>query len=174
MPTDPTLLNTLEEAQGRNPLEFPYGFFLEDEYAGSAGGCFFWYTTEAELHNAIQNDLLEVLSDDNAQDKTLAKQAIALVLEAAAKKELDEPELLATLNELLKDIVPKYILMKLRLIILEAFTAEHSARTVAMKSATDNARDLLQGLVLLRNKVRQANITQEIMEIISSSEALKG
>ncbi len=104
MPTDPTLLNTLEEAQGRNPLEFPYGFFLEDEYAGSAGGCFFWYTTEAELHNAIHNDLLEVLSDDNAQDKTLAKQAIALVFEAAAKQELDELELLATLNELLKDI----------------------------------------------------------------------
>ena len=104
MSTDATLLNALEEAQGRNPLEFPYGFFLEDEYAGSAGGCFFWYTTEAELHNALQNDLIEVLSDDNAQDKTLAKQAIAMVLEAAAKQDLDELELLATLNELLKDI----------------------------------------------------------------------
>ena len=81
-----------------------------------------------------------------------------------------EPEKEFILNE----IIPKYVSMKLKLIILESFTAEHSSRTVAMKAATDNARDLLQGLVLLRNKVRQANITQEIMEIISSSEALKG
>ena len=81
-----------------------------------------------------------------------------------------EPDMEAILNE----IIPKYISMKLRLIILEAFTAEHSARTIAMKTATDNAKELLQGLVLLRNKVRQANITQEILEIISSSEALKG
>lgn len=81
-----------------------------------------------------------------------------------------EPDRQAILNE----IFPKYIYMKLKLIILEAFTAEHSARTVAMKTATDNAGDLLQGLVLWRNKVRQANITREISEIISSSEALKG
>jgi F-type H+-transporting ATPase subunit gamma len=77
-------------------------------------------------------------------------------------------------ERLLNAIIPEYVSLKLRLIILDAFTAEHSARTVAMKAATDNAKDLLQGLVLLRNKVRQANITQEIMEIISSSEALKG
>ena len=75
---------------------------------------------------------------------------------------------------ILNEILPKFISMKLKLIILESFTAEHSARTVAMKAATDNARELLQGLILLRNKVRQANITQEILEIISSSEALKG
>jgi len=77
-------------------------------------------------------------------------------------------------ERLLNAIIPQYISLRLKLIILDAFTAEHSARTVAMKAATDNAKDLLQGLVLLRNKVRQANITQEIMEIISSSEALKG
>lgn len=77
-------------------------------------------------------------------------------------------------NEILEEIIPKYISMKLRLIILNAFSAEHSSRTVAMKTATDNAKELLQNLILLRNKVRQASITQEIMEIISSSEALKG
>lgn len=78
------------------------------------------------------------------------------------------------INGILTQIIPKYISMKLKQIILEAFTAEQSARVIAMKTATDNAQDLLQDLVVLRNKVRQANITQEIMEIISSSEALKG
>jgi F-type H+-transporting ATPase subunit gamma len=43
-----------------------------------------------------------------------------------------------------------------------------------MKTATDNAKELLEGLVLLRNKVRQAGITQDILEISSSVEALKG
>jgi len=81
-----------------------------------------------------------------------------------------EPDLTSILN----DIIPKYISMSFKLIILDAFNAEHSARTLAMKTATDNAKELLHSLVLLRNKVRQANITQEIMEIISSSEALKG
>ena len=45
---------------------------------------------------------------------------------------------------------------------------------VAMKTATENADELLDALTLLRNKVRQANITQEIMEIVASAEALKG
>lgn len=91
---------------------------------------------------------------------------------------IDQPEkeyiLEPDRDAILTELIPKYLYMKLKLALLEAFTAEHSARTVAMKTATDNAGDLLQGLVLLRNKVRQANITQEIMEIISSSEALKG
>jgi len=96
-----------------------------------------------------------------------------LNLERPAQEEREyilEPDSQTILNE----IIPKYISMKLRLIILESFTAEHSARIVAMKTATDNAKELLEDLILFRNKVRQANITQELMEIISSSEALRG
>jgi F-type H+-transporting ATPase subunit gamma len=78
------------------------------------------------------------------------------------------------LESILVDLVPKYLLIKMRLVFLEAFTSEHAARTVSMKTATDNAKDLLEGLVLLRNKVRQAGITQDILEISSSVEALRG
>ena len=49
MNTEPTLPNSLEDAQGRNPLEFPFGFYIEDNYAQSAGGSFFWYKTEQEM-----------------------------------------------------------------------------------------------------------------------------
>ena len=66
-----------------------------------------------------------------------------------------------------------YIISKMRLIFLEAFTSEHASRSVSMRTATENAKELLEDLVLLRNKVRQASITQDIMEIISSSEALR-
>ncbi len=102
--------------------------------------------------------------------KPMVEKFLNLERLAQGKKDyIAEPDISNILNEL----IPKYLYMKLKLIILESFTAEHSARTIAMKAATDNAKDLLEGLVLLRNKTRQANITQEIMEIISSSEALR-
>jgi len=78
------------------------------------------------------------------------------------------------ISHILEELVPRYLLNKVRCVLLDSLTSEHSARTVAMKAATDNAGDLLHSLTQLRNKVRQANITQEIMEIISSVEALKG
>ncbi len=77
-------------------------------------------------------------------------------------------------GRVLREIIPRYLSAKIKLNILEAFSSEHSARTVAMKMATDNANELLQKLTLQRNKVRQASITQDMMEIISSAEALKG
>jgi len=75
---------------------------------------------------------------------------------------------------ILNDFIVKYIYSKMRLILLGSFATEHASRAVAMKSATDNAKELSLGLILLRNKVRQAAITQDILEIISSAEALKG
>jgi F-type H+-transporting ATPase subunit gamma len=78
------------------------------------------------------------------------------------------------LKNILADLIPRYLKIKLQLVLLEAFTSEHAARIISMKTATDNAKELLEGLVLLRNKVRQAGITQDILEITSSFEALKG
>ncbi len=83
---------------------------------------------------------------------------------------LIEPDL----ESMLTDLIPQYLLVKMRLVFLEAFTSEHAARSISMKTATDNAKELLEGLVLLRNKVRQAGITQDMLEITSSVEALKG
>lgn len=77
-------------------------------------------------------------------------------------------------ERILEELLPRCISIQTRFFLLEAFTSEHAARTVAMKTATDNANELLDRLILQRNKVRQANITQEMMEIISSAEALKG
>ncbi|MDD5692121.1 MAG: ATP synthase F1 subunit gamma [Candidatus Omnitrophica bacterium] len=78
------------------------------------------------------------------------------------------------LKNMLAEIIPDYLKVKMRLVFLESFTSEHAARTVSMKTATDNAKELLEGLVLLRNKVRQAGITQDILELTSSVEALRG
>ena len=76
--------------------------------------------------------------------------------------------------QLLDELLTAYIAQKIRLLLLEAFTAEHSERTIAMKSATDNAKDLIEDLVIFKNKVRQTSITKEVLEVISTVEALKG
>jgi F-type H+-transporting ATPase subunit gamma len=75
---------------------------------------------------------------------------------------------------LIEKIAFQYLITKMRLIFLQAFTSEHATRSLAMKTATTNGNELLDGLVLLRNKVRQTIITQEMLEIISSTEVLKG
>jgi F-type H+-transporting ATPase subunit gamma len=72
-----------------------------------------------------------------------------------------------------QDLLPRWTMAKFHLILLEAFTSEHSARMVAMKSATDNAEELLSELTLLRNRIRQAAITKELSEIVGTVEALK-
>jgi F-type H+-transporting ATPase subunit gamma len=81
-----------------------------------------------------------------------------------------EPDIGAILNEL----IPLYVFSKIKAVLLSAFTSEHSTRVMAMHEATDNARELLEDLVLLRNKMRQANITVELIEVVSAFDALKG
>ncbi len=63
---------------------------------------------------------------------------------------------------------------RLKINLLESFISEHQARALAMGEATQNAVELLEGLILTRNKVRQGNITKEILEVVSSVEALRG
>lgn len=58
--------------------------------------------------------------------------------------------------------------------LLESFTAENSSRMVAMKSATDSAKEMIGRLTLKGNKARQAAITKEILEIVTAGEAMKG
>ncbi len=57
--------------------------------------------------------------------------------------------------------------------LLESFTAENSSRMVAMKSATDSAKEMIDRLSLMGNKARQAAITKEILEIVTAGEAMK-
>jgi F-type H+-transporting ATPase subunit gamma len=80
---------------------------------------------------------------------------------------LFEPDL----KELLKAILPLYVNRQIYQFMLSTKAAEHSARMVAMKSATDNAGNLLDDLNLEFNKARQAAITQEILEIAAATAA---
>lgn len=76
--------------------------------------------------------------------------------------------------EILEAMVPKAIKVQLYKALLDSFASEHGARMTAMHQATENADEMLKNLKLTYNKARQASITNEILEIVSGAEALKG
>jgi F-type H+-transporting ATPase subunit gamma len=72
-------------------------------------------------------------------------------------------------EELLDRLLPRYIETQILRAMLESSAAEHAARMTAMESATKNAGDVIEALTLHMNKVRQAAITKEIIEIVSGA-----
>ena len=74
---------------------------------------------------------------------------------------------------ILEKIVPYYLAMRLYMALAESAASEHSARMVAMGSATKNANEMIQNLTLHMNRTRQATITRELVEIVAGAEALK-
>jgi F-type H+-transporting ATPase subunit gamma len=89
-------------------------------------------------------------------------------LKAGSVEFLFEPRADAVLGALL----PHYLNYQIYQVLLEAKASEHSARMVAMKNATDNAKQLIKDLTLDYNKLRQSNITRELLEITTAQMAL--
>ncbi len=75
---------------------------------------------------------------------------------------------------IIKELIPKSLKIQFYKALLDSHAAEHGARMTAMHQATDNATELLKDLTLQYNKERQASITNEILEIVSGAEALRG
>ena len=75
-------------------------------------------------------------------------------------------------EEILKRLVPDYVEISVYRALLESTASEHGARMTAMRSATENAGDIIEDLTLEMNRVRQAEITQEIMEVVAGAESL--
>jgi F-type H+-transporting ATPase subunit gamma len=76
-------------------------------------------------------------------------------------------------EELLGSLLPRYVKMQIYRALLESAAAEHAARMTAMDAATSNASDVIDRLTLYMNRVRQATITKEIIEVVSGAAALE-
>jgi F-type H+-transporting ATPase subunit gamma len=74
-------------------------------------------------------------------------------------------------EELLGSLLPRYVRVQLYRALLESAAAEHAARMTAMDAATENATEMIDNLTLYMNRVRQASITREIIEIVSGAAA---
>lgn len=79
-----------------------------------------------------------------------------------------------SVGKIMDEMVPKSLRVQLFKVILDSNAAEHGARMTAMHQATDNATELIKELTLVYNKARQTAITNEILEITSGANALKG
>ncbi len=99
------------------------------------------------------------MSGSNAESGKLKKSELEYLFEPNA-------------GEVFSNLLPHYLNYQVYQYLLEAKASEHSARMVAMKSATDNAKQLIKDLTLEYNKLRQANITKELLEITSAAMAM--
>ena len=105
----------------------------------------------------VVNRLLPVARDEDDEDEGNGTSYMDYVPDA---------------ETVLKRLVPRYVETMVWQALLEGAAGEHGARMTAMKNATDNANDLVRDLTLQMNKARQAQITQEILEIVGGAEAL--
>ncbi len=103
-----------------------------------------------------------------ALDADVQGESVGKALEKNTTEYLFEPGAEVVMNSLL----PHYLNFQVYQFLLEAKASEHSARMVAMKSATDNAKQMIKDLTLEYNKLRQANITRELLEITSAAMAM--
>jgi F-type H+-transporting ATPase subunit gamma len=111
-----------------------------------------------------------------ASQRAVAKRMLPLVVEFTEAGE-DEPQQLnfefePSAEGVLDSLLPRYIVARIYAAMLDAAASEQAARQRAMKSATDNADELIKSLTRDANSARQAEITQEIREIVGGAEAL--
>ena len=75
-------------------------------------------------------------------------------------------------EEILGRLIPAYVEISIYRALLESTASEHGARMTAMRNASENANDIIDDLTLQMNRERQAEITQEIMEVVAGAESL--
>jgi F-type H+-transporting ATPase subunit gamma len=118
------------------------------------------------MYNAFQSAMTQIVTID---------QLLPVV-----PKEVEEDSLVADYlyepnqSEVLDQLLPKYVEIKMFQGLLESVASEHGSRMTAMDSASKNASEMIGKLTLQYNRLRQAAITNELMEIISGSESIKG
>lgn len=89
---------------------------------------------------------------------------------ATTKNYLIEPSPEKIIDQLLRS----YVQQSIKNSIIESEASEHSSRMIAMKNATDNATDVIYNLTMLRNKIRQENITNELLDMVSAKASVEG
>jgi F-type H+-transporting ATPase subunit gamma len=124
------------------------------------------------LNAARQQAVVETLLPLSSVATETRKPGSEKPAEPAAEKRVSY-EFLPDAAEILEELVPTALKVRLFKMFLDAAVSEQIARRVAMKSATENAGDLIKEITRLYNRTRQANITREISELIGGSEALK-
>ena len=123
------------------------------------------------IYNEFKNVLMQTLRVEKLLP--LDRQALATQQKggAAASSSSESVDYIyeQPAAEIFSKLVPRYVEMQIYRMLAESSAAEHAARMTAMESATSNAADVIEALTLHMNKVRQAAITREIIEVVSGA-----
>ena len=183
-------------AQGENNKLFVVGELGRQYFAkeGLAVDSEFHYTVQnPTLHRArVITDRVMELYDAGELDEvyiiyTKMENSVTMETEKMRLLPLEKDEFMQTLidiyqeeikaetsmEEILYHIVPNYVTGFIYGALVESFASEHNSRMMAMQTATDSAKDMLQMLSIEYNRVRQAAITQQITEVIGGAKAQK-
>jgi len=144
----PSLLDTL-----------PISHLVIDSYASA----------EVDEVHLIYTQFLSTMSQQAVVEKLLPVTPAELTGTSRAGY-IYEPDVTSVLETLL----PQFVEMQIYHAILESIASEQSARMVAMRNATDNAKSLSQDLTLVMNKIRQDSITNELLDLVGATLALEG
>jgi F-type H+-transporting ATPase subunit gamma len=127
----------------------------------------------------VYNHYISPLTQEVTRETLLPLQH-ATILEAEDDEDADDrPEKHALVEyepdpeEILKRLIPAYVEISIFRALLESTASEHGARMTAMRNASQNAGDIIKDLTLQMNRERQAEITQEILEVVSGAEGLR-
>ena len=183
-------------AQGENNKLFVVGELGRQYFAkeGLAVDSEFHYTVQnPTLHRArVITDRVMELYDAGELDEvyiiyTKMENSVTMETEKMRLLPLEKDEFMQTpidiyqeeikaetsMEEILYHIVPNYVTGFIYGALVESFASEHNSRMMAMQTATDSAKDMLQMLSIEYNRVRQAAITQQITEVIGGAKAQK-
>ena len=131
----------------------------------------------SEMYSSAKVDLVEIIYNDFRSAILQVVQTEQLLpLDEISVESPAEPTVLEylyepTQGEILQQILPKHLNAQMWKVLLDSNAAEHAARMTAMENATQNAKDLIEEMVLQRNRARQTMITKEVAEIVSGAEA---
>lgn len=152
------------------------------------------YENAAEIASTLVETFMAGTGDDESEEgqgvdelhivysefkSMMSQTAVAHRIAPLVVEYVEEPEELHTLysfepdaTTLFESLLPRYVTTRVYAALLESAASELASRQRAMKSATDNADDLIKELTLMANRERQAQITQEISEIVGGANAL--
>jgi F-type H+-transporting ATPase subunit gamma len=166
--------------RGSQPVESYVGFTDRPGYANAR-------EIAEDLMSAYVDgkvDKVEILYNHyiSPLTQTVSRETLLPLQQASLMGEDEEPEPEAEQRALveyepdpeviLQRLVPDYVEISVYRALLESTASEHGARMTAMRNASENAGDIIEDLTLEMNRARQAEITQEIMEVVAGAEAL--
>jgi F-type H+-transporting ATPase subunit gamma len=136
---------------------------------------------EVDRVEIFYNGYISPISQEIRRETLLPLQQATLLEESSEEDSTEnKPEHRALVEyepdpeEILKRLVPDYVEISIYRALLESTASEHGARMTAMRNASENAGDLISTLTLEMNRARQAEITQEILEVVAGAEGLAG